>query len=381
VAQQQCADYTLATLKSHLKMSVLPKYTGKCKVGMMDLETSNLVVRLFYPSITHQNAEQVPWITSSVIGKGYASFLKAPKIVGNFFKLLTFRAKLDASWSVPVNTGKKFPVLVFSHGLGGCRNTYTSICGEMASHGMIVAAIEHNDGSASSTVRGGKVKYYEHPPSKEDAVLWPLRNKQLAFRSQEVMETIDLLSQLNDGDDDGVKYDKTATRLSNSIDMGNILLAGHSFGAATVINLVCKNDMFKAAIVLDPWMFPLDANLTTKTPLLSINSEKFHWKENFVRLQTFFPQDAPQENLYATIKGTAHQNQSDLPIVASKILQMSRMAGSLNPVTAIQINNEIMLVWLARMGFLEKHHSKVLENDHEHVMIGLENIMIHLGHA
>lgn len=36
-----------------------------------------------------------------------------------------------------------FPVIVFSHGLGGMRTTYSGICCDLASHGYVVAAVEH----------------------------------------------------------------------------------------------------------------------------------------------------------------------------------------------------------------------------------------------
>ncbi len=45
----------------------------------------------------------------------------------------------------------KFPVIVFSHGLHGHRTVYSGICCDLASHGYIVAAIEHKDRSACLT--------------------------------------------------------------------------------------------------------------------------------------------------------------------------------------------------------------------------------------
>lgn len=66
--------------------------------------------------------------------------------------------RADADRPAMGNFGKRppqFPVVIFSHGLAGNRLSYSQYCGELASLGIIVAAIEHRDGSGvSSIVRG-----------------------------------------------------------------------------------------------------------------------------------------------------------------------------------------------------------------------------------
>ena len=82
-----------------------------------------------------------------------------------------------------------FPVIVFSHGLGAMRTTYSSICTDLCSHGYVVASVEHTDQSTCIAFRrvpkpnspaeqfcDDWVEFYRRPPSEPE---FPLRNRQV----------------------------------------------------------------------------------------------------------------------------------------------------------------------------------------------------------
>jgi platelet-activating factor acetylhydrolase len=42
---------------------------------------------------------------------------------------------------------KQWPLVIFSHGLGGSRTTYSQYCSRLAASGKVVLALEHRDGT------------------------------------------------------------------------------------------------------------------------------------------------------------------------------------------------------------------------------------------
>lgn len=46
----------------------------------------------------------------------------------------------------------KMPCVVFTHGMAGMSQSYSHYLGSIASHGVVVAAVEHRDGSGPGTI-------------------------------------------------------------------------------------------------------------------------------------------------------------------------------------------------------------------------------------
>jgi platelet-activating factor acetylhydrolase len=202
----------------------------------------------------------------------------------------------NASLLPPTTRNKKWPVLVFSHGLGGSHNTYSHLLGSLASHGLVVVAPSHRDGSAPiayiNTVADTdgsvkepstrKVEYrsfpHEQSPEVEDG-----RNEQLEIRLWELGLLHETLLKIDRGEDvaspiaqaprsrqasgdrpvgeatsdpgnanpsnranaepwvASAKDNKILAMFENQLDIhrpGSISWMGHSFGAATIVQFI-----------------------------------------------------------------------------------------------------------------------------------------------
>jgi len=125
----------------------LPKYPGPYQVGSIDVEiplpdskkfdvtgtsVETILVRLFYPadSTTRLAKATAPsWLPqpSMEYAKGYAAFLKQPIFPASLaISLAVYNTTIPATENAAPITppNQRLPVMIFSHGLGGSRNTY-----------------------------------------------------------------------------------------------------------------------------------------------------------------------------------------------------------------------------------------------------------------
>jgi platelet-activating factor acetylhydrolase len=156
----------------------------------------------------------------------------------------------------PPTKSSRWPVMIFSHGLGGSRNAYSHICGSLASHGVVVVAADHRDGSSPLSLHHTpnekeKIKRVDyrniaHKPSTE---VYDARDEQLRIRLTELGLIHDALLKLDEGrklqnvaQDQPKKGEKDNSHMFSSIldihDPGTISFGGHSFGACTMVQFV-----------------------------------------------------------------------------------------------------------------------------------------------
>ena len=154
-------------------------------------------------------------------------------------------AVADAEVLPPPLSGDKYPVVIFSHGLGGSFNAYSSIMGALASCGVICVASEHRDQSCPiSIIRHGdgtttNVPYLtlSHSPTPDNIAA---RNAQLRIRLWELELLYTAVEKLESGSALTNLANKFSPSFKNMLDLSpsRVTWAGHSFGAASVVQLV-----------------------------------------------------------------------------------------------------------------------------------------------
>jgi predicted dienelactone hydrolase len=120
----------------------------------------------------------------------------------------------------PVTAGKVFPVIIFSHGLGGSREGYEYLGRYWASHGYVSVHVQHL-GSDDAVWR------------ESTQIMKSLREaaanvKNAVNRPQDVSFAIDQLEIVN----------RETAPLKGKLNLNSIGVAGHSFGGFTVLAVI-----------------------------------------------------------------------------------------------------------------------------------------------
>ncbi|XP_010022926.1 PREDICTED: platelet-activating factor acetylhydrolase, partial [Nestor notabilis] len=174
-------------------------------------------------------------------------------------------------------------------------------------------------------------------------------------RAQECIKALNLILKINSGEEvtNVLNSNFDWNSLKDSVDTSRIAVMGHSFGGATVIESLSKEIRFRCGIALDAWMLPVGDDIyqnSVQQPLLFINSEKFQWADNILKMRKLSSNDTNKKMI--TIKGSVHQSFPDFTFVSGGLIgRFFKLKGEIDPNEAIDISNH------ASLAFLQKHLS------------------------
>uniref|UniRef100_A0A8C4S7F3 Platelet-activating factor acetylhydrolase n=1 Tax=Erpetoichthys calabaricus TaxID=27687 RepID=A0A8C4S7F3_ERPCA len=332
----------------------IPPGKGPHNVGCTDLMMDHTIqgsfLRIYYPCETSVSHEQPAWIPSKEYFSGLADFMKIGRTLGYWSIDYLFGSyKIPAEWNAPFKTGNKYPLIIFSHGLGAFRDESASATyyykEKTTKNKQVVVP---NSSHVSADLEANWLYYRS---LKQGELEFPLRNNQVQQRANECIKALHLLTDINKGSIvlNALKLHFDWTKLKGSIDICRTAIMGHSFGGATVIQSLSKEPVFKCGIALDSWMLPLDDDVYSKVnqPILFINSEKFQWVGNILKMKKLDSERIDRKMI--TIKGTVHQSFPDFTFLTGNwIGKLFKLKGDIDPITAMNLCNRASLAFLQR---------------------------------
>ena len=331
------------TLSAQNEEKLLPQPGGKFSVGYQSFFLKDSI-RSDY--INPHLERQIPiqtWYPSSEPNSESRRYIEDEKLLIEMFQQSYMRQ--DSTALHNLNTlrtfskanakklsDKRFPLVVFSHGLGVSKQNYTMIAEELASHGNLVVMIDHPYGGFTVTSNGDVLS------SRQDTLLYSKNGNEVLLErmsswSQDIKFVLDNLLS---------KTTPLGKEFKNSIDSLKIVVAGHSLGGNVALQYPADDHRVKGSINLDGGTFgnltkaPSVPNLTLRSePIYSVKEleDKGRTLEEWTAMGNEIDQvftsalENSSEAYEIKIKGVGHMSFSDLPFVLPNTI--TRFGGKL----------------------------------------------------
>jgi dienelactone hydrolase len=130
-----------------------------------------------------------------------------------------------------------YPLVAFSHGFGGHRRQSTFLCTHLASHGYVVAAIDHTGNTMADMIQ--MVMQVQLGGALPDAI--QLLGEFVQLRPEDIQFMIDSILGGGAGED-----------VASSVTPELIGMSGHSFGGWTTLAVTARDRRIRAALPLAP---------------------------------------------------------------------------------------------------------------------------------
>ena len=328
-----------------------------------------LLVEVWYPADPDRDARRV---TAHPDPDALAEELAAA-LPGGIPAFVFSSAGSGLTWAYrdqPVTGAERsFPLLVFSHGFGGSRVANNFQMSELASHGYIVASVEHSYTSIGTRFPDGTRAV------QDTAATFVLNEESTSVRIVNIWAAdgrfvIDRMFALDRAD--------PRQMLSGRIDTTKVGYFGHSFGGATAAQLMSLDPRVLTGINMDGYLAgtawingldrpflqfrsdPVDLDAISEDLLKTAGTTKEAIKEIYRLWGERTTSILRSGGLEVHIKGTAHNNYSDMPMMSPVMMRMSQQAGPIAPGRAYEIINAVTLAWFDK--YLKGRPAPLLDN-------------------
>ena len=291
-----------------------------------------LMVQIWYPAEPVDDADTVPWHEDiKTVGPALANWLGLPPFLLDHIALSRTHSVAGAPL---LSANNQYPVLIFSHGLGGVRMQNSYQMEELASHGYVVASIDHTYGGAVTIFPDGRVALFDSATIDGDVA--EAGNRLIHIWAEDGRFVLDKLEGLNEQDPDG--------RFTNRLSLDQIGYFGHSTGGGTAFLFCQLDERCAVGVALDGWLNPLNDEIADQPitrPFLFLKAEDWSTVENSAAIKA--ADEARQTpGSVITVPGTRHYNFTDIPLLSPLTPQMG-LTGPANGRETLSIINDYTL--------------------------------------
>ncbi|PZD96655.1 dienelactone hydrolase [Paenibacillus sambharensis] len=337
-----------------------------------------LMVQVWYPA-QDTHGSPVPFIADErlLMEEPLSKTLGFPSAAMDYLKYVPSHSYEGAEISA---AQAAYPLILLNHGYKSSRIYHTSLAEHLASHGYIVASIDHTYSSFATVFPGGRVAAMRTDEYR--IVETEYRDQVGAVWTGDVAFVLDQFEKINAGE--------LASGLHGKLDMQHIGVIGHSFGGAAAYD-ASYDDRITAGINLDGGLYRYHGRDGFTKPFMFMFSENTFDRFNKVRQHYVYTDEELQE-MGATreeieqetrdaeveishfqntarhggyilyVEGMSHYNFADVQFL-TPILQLIGMTGEINPATAASIVNSYTLDFFDR--YLKDKDGDLLEGPSE----------------
>ncbi|WP_223198864.1 alpha/beta hydrolase family protein [Solihabitans fulvus] len=236
----------------------LPAPTGPDRIGTVSLHlvqagrldpwvsgrTRELMVSLWYPAHHADRHPTAPYMEA----EAWASFEHNRGIPAGSVVV----PQTSGHDGAPVDRHSGgLPVILYSPPSGGDRAVNTTLVQELASHGYLVATIDHTYSDDEVEFPDGTVAHRVLPARQTDQQL----ADEVVERDKDTRFVLDELTAIEHGQNPDAEHHALPHGLCGALNLNQVAMFGHSLGGATAAATMLDDPRIKAGIDLDGTLF------------------------------------------------------------------------------------------------------------------------------
>jgi hypothetical protein len=347
----------------------LPAPTGRHRLGTASLylvdpsrpdpwvpsqRVRQLMIQLWYPAEAVDGYPRAPYMTSPT-ARAYEKIMGLPRLnwpitAGHLGAQVRPRA---GGW----------PVVLYSHGLGGERTETTCLVEDLASHGYVVVTIDHVHDADVVVLPDGRVEFCAVPAPTVDKDT-PATTKEIVSRVADVRFVLDQLAVINRGGNPDHDHRPLPRGLRGALDLDRIGMLGQSDGGSTTAHAMHLDARVKVGVDLDGTLWTPQAVAGSGRPLLLFGRQDLDPFEAATWAAFWTKQRGPK--LWLNLEGSTHATFTDFaalvpqaaPILGKPPSWVIALIGTINGPRAVTVERSYLRAYFDR--YLRRHDSPLL---------------------